>query len=76
MLKLIDILSEKRDFVRDRNGSLLGTTDVLPNGSVLLRDKNGRRLGIYDSKTNKTYSHTGALVGRGNVLTSLLTIYK
>jgi hypothetical protein len=76
MIKLIDILCEKRDFVRDRTGSLLGTIETLSNGMTILRDKGGKRLGIYDPKTNKTYSHTGALVGRGNVLTSLLTIYK
>jgi hypothetical protein len=76
MIKLIDILCEKRDFVRDRTGSLLGTIETLSNGMIILRNNGGKRLGIYDTKTNKTYSHTGALVGRGNVLTSLLTIYK
>jgi hypothetical protein len=76
MIKLLDILLEKRDTVRDRTGSLLGTIDTLSNGMQILKDRNGRRLGIYNPSTNKTHSHTGALVGMGNVLTSLITMYK
>ena len=61
--------------VRDRTGSLLGTMEILSNGVQIFRDKDGKRLGIYNPATNKTYSHTGALVGIGNVLTSLITIF-
>jgi len=75
MIKLMDILLEKRDTIRDRNGELFGTIETTSNGIQIFRDKNGRRLGIYNPATNKTFSHTGALVGRGNVLTALIRIY-
>lgn len=61
--------------IRDRTGSLLGTIETLSTGVQIFRNKDGRRLGIYNPATNKTYSHTGALVGTGNVLTSLITIF-
>lgn len=71
----MDILLEKRDVIRDKNGELFGTIETISTGIQIFRDKNGRRLGIYNPATNKTFSHTGALVGRGNVLTALIRIY-
>jgi hypothetical protein len=76
MIKLMDILTERRDYVRDRRGVPLGTLEILSTGMHILRDRQGRKLGIYNSKTDKTFDHTGTIVGRGNVLSSLITIYK
>lgn len=76
MIKLIDILLEGRTPLKDTKGSIIGTLELKSNGVNVLRDTKGRLIGIYNPKTNKTHSHTGTIVGQGNVLTSLLTIYK
>ena len=37
-----------------------------------LRDRYGYLLGWYDSSTNLTHDQYGIIIGRGNLLTSLL----
>ena len=76
MIKLMDILLEKRDYVRDRRGVPLGTLEIISTGIHILRDRQGRKLGIYNPKIDKTFDHIGTVVGKGNLLTSLITIYK
>jgi len=76
MIKLKDILFESYESVRDRKGSLIGMIFTMADGRKIFRSGKGKLLGIYYPKTNETRDHTGALVGRGNVLSSLITIYK
>jgi hypothetical protein len=49
---------------------------TMQDGRVLFRSNRGKLLGIYYPKSNETRDHTGALVGKGNLLSSLITIYK
>ena len=58
--------------LRDKSGHLLGKIKSLSNGRLELRDASGRLLGHYDPKTDQTRDHTGKLVGKGNLLASLL----
>ncbi len=58
--------------LRDRTGKLLGRLRELPGGKLELRDHVGRKQGIYDPRTDETRDHVGRLVGRGNLLTTLL----
>jgi len=76
MIKLKDILLEDRRFLRDRKGQLIGIIDTDKDDKQTFRGPNGKFLGWYDPKLDITRDHTGTLVGKGNVLTSLITIYK
>ena len=76
MIKLKDILLEDRKFLRDRKGQLIGIIDTEKNDRQIFRGPNGKFLGWYDYKLDITRDHTGSLVGKGNVLTSLINIYK
>lgn len=61
-----------KQYLRDRIGALLGTIETRSDGRQELRDKIGALKGIYDPKTNQTRDARGALIGTGNLLTSLL----
>ncbi len=57
--------------LRDRTGKLLGK--IKDVGTQLeLRGSTGALKGNYDPKTNETRDATGRLVGKGNLLSSLL----
>ena len=57
--------------LRDRKGKLLGRIRTV--GSRLeIRDHKGMLKGRYDPKNNQTRDSKGKLVGKGNLLTSLL----
>lgn len=76
MIKLKDILLEDRKFLRDRKGQLIGMLDTERDGRQTFRGPNGKFLGWYDPKLDITRDHTGSVVGKGNVLTSLISVYK
>jgi len=61
------------EILRDRSGHLLGRIKEV-NGEYELRDVNGKLLGWYNPKTNATRDRNGRLIGRGNLLVSLLNI--
>jgi hypothetical protein len=58
--------------LRDRRGNLLGRIRVLSNGKLELRDRPGNLRGTYDPKSDQTRDRTGNLVGKGNLLATLL----
>ena len=58
--------------LRDKTNRLLGRIKTLSNGKLELRDHTNRLLGTYDPKYNQTRDHTNSLVGKGNLLTTLL----
>jgi len=58
--------------LKDRNGRLLGTIKMLPNGRQEIRDRAGLFKGSYESRTDETKDRTGRLLGKGNQLTTLL----
>ena len=59
--------------LRDANFSLLGRTRRRPDGRTELLDANGRLRGTYDDRSDETRDPTGRLVGRGDLLTRLLS---
>jgi hypothetical protein len=76
LIKLMDILFENIETVRDRRGSVIGFIKKESGGKQVFRDKTGKLLGFYMPKLNQTRDHNGSLVGKGNLLTSLATFYK
>ena len=58
--------------LRDRAGRLLGK--IRQNGHKLeARDATGKLKGTYDTKTDTTKDATGRSVGKGNLLSTLIT---
>ena len=58
--------------LRDATGRLIGK--IKPSGSKYEgRDAIGRLKGTYDPKSNETRDSSGRLVGKGNLLSSLIT---
>jgi hypothetical protein len=60
------------DVLRDRYGNRIGEIQIDGSKQVLV-DKYFARLSSYDSHDNLTRDQYGDVVGRGNVLVSLLT---
>jgi hypothetical protein len=58
--------------LRDARGNLLGKIATASNGIQTIRDSKGILRGKYDPKANTTRDDKGNLVGKGNLLTSLL----
>lgn len=58
--------------LRDKSGKLLGKIKQNSAGHLEIRTPSGRLLGRYDPKTNQTRTSSGRLVGKGNLLTTLL----
>ncbi len=58
--------------LRDRSGKLLGRIHEKGDGKQEGRDPSGRLKGTYDPKSNETRDPSGSLVGRGNMLSSLI----
>ena len=58
--------------LRDRTHRLLGKIKTLSNGKLELRDHTNRLKGIYDPKRDETRDHTNHMVGKGNLLATLL----
>jgi len=57
--------------LRSPNGQLLGTLHQ-ENGYTILRDKHNNKLGAYNPRTNDTRDANGRLIGRGDLLGTLL----
>lgn len=60
-----------QEMLRDGKGLLIGKLKKEPGVQTLYNAKN-LILGTYNEKSNTTYDKTGKLVGRSNVLLSLL----
>lgn len=56
------------------NGEALAWLDVYPDGKKQIHLPCGTPLGFYNPKSNTTHRMSGALVGRGDLMASL--IYK
>ena len=57
--------------LRDKSGKLLGKIKEV-SGKLEIRDAAGVLKGKYDPKTNETRDKGSRLVGKGNMLTTLL----
>ena len=58
--------------LRDKSGKLLGRIVQINDGKQEGRNASGQLKGIYDPKTNQTRDSSGRLVGKGNILSSLI----
>lgn len=58
--------------LRDRSGKLIGKIKTTSSGKLEGRDATGKLKGSYDPKTDQTRDHTGRLIGKGNLLSSLI----
>ena len=59
--------------LRDPHGKLLGKIRSASSGKLEGRDATGRLKGSYDPKSDTTRDATGKLVGKGNLLSMLVT---
>lgn len=75
MLKLLDILFEKQDHVRNKSGKIIGSIMTQTNGRQVFRDRTGKLLGTYEPQSNNTRDYTGKIIGRGNILAFLIKYY-
>ena len=57
--------------LRDKSGKLLGKIEER-QGKLEIRDARGILKGKYDPKRNETRDERGSLIGKGNMLSSLL----
>lgn len=58
--------------LRDRTNKILGRIRQLSDGRLEIRDATNRMKGTYCPKRNDTRDHTNRVVGKGNLLTTLL----
>ena len=61
-----------RQYLRDSNGRLIGWREDGASGRINGRDAAGRLAGWFDPLSNETRDVNGRLVGRGDLLTSLI----
>lgn len=61
-----------KETLKDYLGRKIGTIETDSKGVQTLRDAIGRKQGTYDPKTNTTRDAIGRIVGKGNLLTTLL----
>ena len=59
--------------IRGPAGILLGKIVTTSSAKIEARDPFGRVVGFYDVKANETRDGKGNLIGKGNMLTGLLT---
>lgn len=58
--------------LRNRQGHLLGRISTSKDGQLELSDPKGHLKGTYDPKRDFTRNRMGHVVGRGNLLATLL----
>jgi len=58
--------------LKDRTGKLIGRIKTRNDGKMEIFDRTGKLKGSYYPKTNQTKDRNGKLVGKGNLLTTLL----
>jgi hypothetical protein len=59
--------------LRDRSNRLIGTVTTRSDSKHEGRDASGRLKGTYDPKNNETRDSSGRLIGKGDMLSSLIT---
>ena len=61
-----------KQYLRDKRGRILGWLDDGVGSKMCIRDWQGKIWGWYDPKTDFTRDKQGRIVGRGNLLATLL----
>jgi len=59
--------------LKDRRGKRIGKIKTKSNGDMEIYDRRNKRLGKYDSSSDKTKDRRGKTIGKGNLLTTLLS---
>ncbi len=59
--------------LRDRSGRLIGAVITRNDGKHEGRDASGHLKGTYDPKNKETRDSSGRLIGKGDMLSSLIT---
>jgi hypothetical protein len=63
-----------REIIEDHNGKTLGYMETYSDGRAELRDSNSVMLGKYTKVDNLTRDTSGRVIGKGNMLMSLIKI--
>ncbi len=64
----------KNEIIRDSKGKIIGKT-TKQGTKTYLQDAGGKPLGFYDPSNNSTFNSSGKLIGRSNILFSLLKFH-
>ena len=59
--------------LKDRNHSIIGYIETRSDGTQVGKDRNHSIKGYYDPKQDVTKDRNHSIVGRGNLLSSLIT---
>ncbi|MBR4017413.1 MAG: hypothetical protein IKK11_06340 [Oscillospiraceae bacterium] len=62
----------ERITLKDSNYRIIGYVDIAPNGDKTLRNEKFQILGYYSKQSDVTKDNRYMIVGRGDILTSLL----
>ena len=62
----------ERITLKDAHYRIIGYVDIAPNGDKILRDSRFVILGYYKKQRDVTLDSRFAIVGRGDILTTLL----
>jgi hypothetical protein len=63
-----------REMIKDHNGKTLGYMEIYSDGKAELRDSNSVILGKYTNIDNLTRDTSGKVIGKGNMLMSLIKL--
>ncbi|MFP4013717.1 MAG: hypothetical protein ACLFVQ_06500 [Chitinispirillaceae bacterium] len=58
--------------LRDRQSRVIGKIRTLSNGQLEIRDRSDRLKGTYDPEINITKDSSNRMIGKGNLLKTLL----
>ncbi len=61
-----------KQVLRDRSNNRIGEITEGSGGVLVIRDRSNNKCGTYDPKRNETRDVHNRLVGKGNLLTTLL----
>lgn len=61
-----------RQYLRDRNGRLIGWREEAVAGRINGRDDVGRLVGWFDPSRNETRDANGRLIGKGDLVVALM----
>lgn len=61
-----------KQILRDKNNRRMGVIETDSNGIQTIRTTSNKKLGIYNPKTDETRDTANHLIGKGNLLITLL----
>lgn len=61
-----------KQILRDKHNKRIGVIETDSKGVQTIRDTGNKKLGTYDPKSDKTRDTTNHLIGKGNLLITLL----